>query len=125
VLLKKGLQKVEQVLTSTTKLVTFVDISITTSKAQIMLYKTLTRILPNHYIQMNYRHPDLAFSKTKQPMEVDIYVPSLAFGIEYQGLQHFQRVPVFGSFTNQKDRDQEKRKTFQQNGITVVEIPYP
>ncbi len=58
---------------------------------------------------------------------LDIYIPSKRVGIEYQGIQHYQPVDIFGGkkhFEKQQERDKKKRKLCSENGVTLVEWSY-
>ena len=58
------------------------------SRVQLLLYYKLKRMFPATPISMNYKHPDLAFQKSGNRMELDIYFPALALAFEYQGKRH-------------------------------------
>lgn len=61
-------------------------------------------------------------------LEIDCFNPTLRLGVEYNGQQHYS----FSSFfhrnveasTNQKYRDELKRRICEENGITLIEVPY-
>ena len=58
---------------------------------------------------------------------IDIYIPSLMLGIEYQGAQHYKPVEYFGGekhFMQQQENDKKKRKLCKQNGVILIEWPY-
>lgn len=58
---------------------------------------------------------------------IDIYIPSLVIGIEYQGVQHYKPVAYFGGeehFMQQQENDKKKRTLCKQNGIRLIEWPY-
>lgn len=58
---------------------------------------------------------------------LDIFIPSLNTGIEYQGKQHFEPIDFFGgteSFENVKKRDAEKREKCKKEGIRLIEWKY-
>lgn len=58
---------------------------------------------------------------------LDIYIPSLKVGIEYQGQQHYQPVSLFGKEENlgvQQARDLRKKKLCAENGIELFEWKY-
>jgi len=58
-------------------------------------------------------------------MELDIYLPQQKLVFEYQGEQHY--FDCFGMGNNnrdQKQRDEEKRISCKQQGLTLIEIPY-
>ena len=58
---------------------------------------------------------------------LDIYIPSLRIGIEYQGIQHYEAVDYFGgdkSLEEQKQRDNLKRTKCDQQGVRLIEWRY-
>ena len=58
--------------------------------SETLLYKIVSEILPEYKIHRHYRPDFLDF------LELDIYIPKLQIGIEYQGIQHFK--PIFSCF---------------------------
>lgn len=61
-------------------------------------------------------------------MELDCYNPELKIAIEYNGQQHYRFIPYFhrnkDRFINQRYRDVLKRKLCEENGVTLIEVPY-
>jgi hypothetical protein len=61
-------------------------------------------------------------------MELDCYNPELKIAVEYNGQQHYRFIPYFhrnkDRFINQRYRDVLKRKLCEENGITLIEVPY-
>ena len=58
---------------------------------------------------------------------LDIYIPSLRVGIEYQGKQHYEAVTLFGGEQGFKERillDERKRRLCTENKITLLEWKY-
>lgn len=58
---------------------------------------------------------------------LDVYIPQLKAGIEYQGQQHYEPVTVFGGeegFANTVARDERKRNLCKDHGIRLIEWPY-
>lgn len=47
-------------------------------------------------------------------MELDIYIPELDIGFEYQGKQHYEAIYWVSDFTAQKQRDDEKVQACKQ-----------
>lgn len=71
--------------------------------------------------------------QSKGKLRFDFYIPGDNVCIEYNGLQHYECVPYFhGSdpklartnFAYQQKRDAIKKSYCQQNGITLICIPY-
>ena len=58
---------------------------------------------------------------------LDIYIPSIQTGIEYQGQQHYEPVEHFGGnehFAKQRKLDQKKRKLCKEHNVRLIEWPY-
>ena len=58
---------------------------------------------------------------------LDIYIPSIKVGIEYQGEQHYRPVEHFGGqsvFEKQIDSDNRKREKCRENGVILIEWHY-
>jgi hypothetical protein len=72
----------------------------------------------------NYRHEDLVRDNTGLTMQLDVYLPRERLAFEYQGEQHYYNIYPSGKLETQKEKDLEKRKSCQINGITLIEIPY-
>ena len=58
---------------------------------------------------------------------IDIYIPSLLIGIEYQGVQHYKPIEHFGGeehFQQQQENDRKKKQLCIDNGVILIEWPY-
>lgn len=58
---------------------------------------------------------------------LDVYVPSMRIGFEYQGMQHYQPVNVFGGedhFVRQITLDKRKRTLCKDNDVFLIEWKY-
>ena len=70
----------------------------------------------------------LRFENTGRKMEIDIWVPELSLGFEYQGEQHYavgwRGILDISDFKNQQYRDSQKRTSCIEMGIQLIEIPY-
>ncbi len=58
---------------------------------------------------------------------LDIFIPSLNLGIEYQGVQHYKQVDLFGGedgFHSRKANDEKKRRKCKENNVQLIEWPY-
>lgn len=58
---------------------------------------------------------------------LDIFIPSLNVGIEYQGKQHYEPIDFFGGeggFQKRKQLDKSKKLLAEANGIILIEWPY-
>ena len=54
-------------------------------------------------------------------------IPSLSVGIEYQGLQHYEPVAIFGGedkFIETLERDERKRRLCKENGVKLIYWKY-
>jgi hypothetical protein len=65
---------------------------------------------------------------TGNNLEIDCFNPTLKLGVEYNGQQHYYYTSFFhrnvDASTNQKYRDELKRRMCQENGINLIEVPY-
>lgn len=61
-------------------------------------------------------------------LELDCYNPEMKLAVEYNGIQHYKYTPYFhrnhDQFTNQKYRDDMKRRMCKDNGVYLIEVPY-
>ena len=58
---------------------------------------------------------------------IDIFIPSIFIGIEYQGVQHYKPIEHFGGeehFRHQQENDRKKKELCSKNGVTLIEWPY-
>ena len=63
----------------------------------------------------------------KKPMPFDYYIPSMNLCIEYQGIQHYKPIELFGGekqLRQQQINDNFKREFCKNNNIKLLEIPY-
>lgn len=60
-------------------------------KEETNLYKLVQKLFPNYEIFKNYR-PDWL-----ERLELDIFLPGIPLGIEYQGIQHFYPIKHWGA----------------------------
>lgn len=57
-------------------------------------------------------------------MELDIYIPAFNLAFEYQGKQHYGQEFLHVSSKNIFKKDEEKRIACQNEGITLIAIPF-
>jgi hypothetical protein len=58
---------------------------------------------------------------------LDVYVPALGFAIEYQGVQHFEPVDLFGGeegYARRVEMDERKREACRSAGVLLIEWLY-
>lgn len=88
-------------------------------KSEAQLFALVASIYPDAIYQ--YRSDWLGMQS------LDVFIPSIAVGIEYQGVQHYKPVEIFGGedhFKHQQDNDKKKRELCKRNGINLIEWPY-
>ena len=75
-------------------------------------------------------HPDALFQfrpRWLEPQNLDIYIPSLNIGIEYQGIQHYESIDFFGgkeALEHRQKLDARKRQLCEDNGVSLLAWPY-
>jgi len=77
---------------------------------------------PQGYTVIQHAHPPFLGRQ-----ELDIYIPELKLGIEYQGAQHFEAIDFFGGekgLEHRKDLDERKRQLCRENNVTLIEFKY-
>lgn len=88
-------------------------------KSEYELYKTVKRKYPDAIYQ--YRAKWLGIQS------LDIYIPSLCIGIEYQGEQHYKAINLFGGedgFERRKILDKKKRILCEENNVRLIYWKY-
>lgn len=92
------------------------------SKGAEALLEIVQQIYPNHRIELEHNVAE------RGALFVDIYLPRLQIGFEYDGIQHFEYNEHFhGSrenFIKAKRRDAEKDQRCEEEGITLVRVAY-
>lgn len=84
-------------------------------KNEQLLFRIVSEIFPDAIYQ--YR------DKWLNKQSLDIYIPSLKLGIEYQGEQHFKEISFFGgkdALEKNIERDNRKKDICKNNGVTLI-----
>lgn len=84
------------------------------------LYNIILRNVQDEVV----RYKKFKWLKYKNPMSIDIYIPTKKIGIEYQGKQHFKTVNFFGDNKEQLKRDKEKIRLCEKNGIKLFHFTF-
>jgi len=88
---------------------------------ETLLYQLVCQIFPKEKVYRHYRPDFLEY------LELDVFLPRLNIGIEYQGIQHSEPVEHWGgkaSLTQVIERDKKKRKLCSKNGINLIYFYY-
>jgi hypothetical protein len=83
---------------------------------ETLLYQLVCEIFPDKRILRHYRPEILDF------LELDVYIPDLNIGLEYQGIQHFKPIDHWGgkkSLERLKKRDDKKKKLCVKHNIKL------
>ena len=89
---------------------------------QRVLLSYIERIFSSHLLLENYRHPKF---QSDGLLEIDIFIPQLNIGFEYQGEQHYNDMPsIFSPFESSMLRDSLKKGFAVQFGVKLIPIPY-
>jgi hypothetical protein len=86
-----------------------------------MLFKVVQRLCRPYEVVHHYRGPEL------ERLELDIWIPALKIGIEYQGEQHYEALEHWGGEDGLKKRqenDRRKRALCKKLGYTLLEFAY-
>jgi len=88
-------------------------------KSELKLFRLVKKNYPSAIYQ--YR------SSWLNNQSLDIFIPDLNIGIEYQGIQHYESIEYFGGQNGFKHRqllDEKKRITCKVNGVSLIEWKY-
>lgn len=89
--------------------------------SETILTKIVQRILPENEILIHHRPGWL------DGLELDIYIPELKLGIEYQGQQHFHPVKAWGgkkALEELRERDKKKKDLCKELNVKLIEVDY-
>ncbi|MGA1870820.1 MAG: hypothetical protein ACMUJM_19975 [bacterium] len=88
---------------------------------ETMLYKIVCLLFPSHKVIHHYRGKEL------QGLELDIWIPKLKIGIEYQGIQHYQVIEHWGGeegLEKRKANDKRKKQLCKSLGYFLIEFKH-
>jgi hypothetical protein len=95
------------------------------SRAQIFLCKLIGTLLNDGDVVYNQSISYILRDSTKNEVEVDVWIPKHNLALEYQGQQHYIPTNFTGDgFEALVRRDNEKRLSCANAGITLIYIPY-
>lgn len=89
--------------------------------SETILTKIVENIFPDQIVYRHHRPEWL------DGLELDIFIPNLKLGIEYQGQQHFHPVKAWGgkkALQQLQERDSRKREICKNQDISLLEIDY-
>ncbi|HEV2805982.1 MAG TPA: hypothetical protein VGW57_13750 [Chthoniobacterales bacterium] len=82
-----------------------------------ILFMIVRSLFPGEQVKRHYRGPEL------NGLEIDIFLPTRALAIEYQGQQHFEPFVHLGgekALRTTKRRDRLKAKLCREKGLTLI-----
>lgn len=88
--------------------------------------RKIDKYLTEHNIEFIFQHK-FPNCKNQQPLPFDFYLPTYNACIEYDGIQHFEPVEIFGgteAFEYTKNNDAIKNQYCKDNKITLLRIKY-
>ncbi len=89
--------------------------------SETMLFKIVAALFSPRRVIQHYRGPELG------GLEIDIWIPDLRVGIEYQGVQHFEAVDHWGGedgFLRRLEHDRRKKAICRTIGYALIEFRY-
>jgi len=89
--------------------------------SETQLFKIVQTIFSDKKVIHHYRGKEL------EGLEIDIWIPELKLGIEYQGEQHFRVFKHWGGeegFKKRAERDKKKRMLCKKLGYKLIEFKY-
>ena len=92
---------------------------------QRYLFVLAKKLFPAFNTYEDYDHPKLEFPGTDYMVEIDVMIPELNIGIEYNGAQHFDELlGAFSPIEEYQGRDQMKVDLCRLQSISLITIPY-
>jgi hypothetical protein len=92
------------------------------------LLSLLKQLFPNDTIINNARKSSghgIVNPLTGLPLEIDVWIPGLKLGFEYQDESHYNHTEKFSdTLERTQTRDNIKRSEMESKGYTLIEIPY-
>lgn len=88
-------------------------------KSEISMFKLIQTYFPDAIYQ--YRFKELGLQS------LDVFVPSINIGFEYQGVQHYKNIEIFGGeedFEKRLENDKKKKRICRENNIDLIEWKY-
>ena len=88
---------------------------------EVHIYRIVRQLFDADEVVFHYRGKEL------QGLELDIWVPKYALGVEYQGEQHFRPIDFFGgksALEKRKKNDARKRRLCRMLNYTLIEFRY-
>ena len=89
---------------------------------QRALKAVLKQIFHNYTIVEEFSDPEAMKYRSGQKIVLDLFIPDLKLGFEYQGKQHAQDVLSY-SVESQKQRDEEKAAASKAANVRLVDVP--
>lgn len=89
--------------------------------SETTLYKIVKYLFSEEEVVFHYR------GKEMEGLELDIWVPHIKVGIEYQGEQHYHAIKHWGGEEGLKKRisnDKKKKKLCKAQNYTLIEVKY-
>ncbi|ENK0558503.1 hypothetical protein AB2T19_003324 [Clostridium botulinum] len=89
--------------------------------SETTLFKVVRTIFPDKEVIFHYRGKEL------EGLELDIWIPEIKLGIEYQGIQHYKPIDCWGgedSLLKQKENDKRKKIICKTLGYDLIEVKY-
>jgi len=89
--------------------------------SETKMFEIIKEIFPKEEVLYRYK------PKWLQRMELDVFVPRLRLAFEYQGVQHFKPIDLFGgekTYIEQVKRDKIKNKICNSKNIVLIYVYY-
>ena len=92
------------------------------SKGAKDLLEIVQQIFPNQKVELEHNVAD------RGGLFIDIYLPRMGLGFEFDGEQHFKFIEHFHGdmkgFLRARKRDSEKDEMCEKKGITLIRVAY-
>eukprot|EP00026_Physarum_polycephalum_P003134 Phypoly_transcript_03143.p1 GENE.Phypoly_transcript_03143~~Phypoly_transcript_03143.p1 ORF type:complete len:818 (+),score=151.04 Phypoly_transcript_03143:58-2511(+) len=95
-------------------------------RAQMFCERVVRSIFPNSKIETNVRAAHGIIGDKGHPLEIDVFLPEISLGFEYQDPHHYFNSVYFGDVPLQErqHRDSLKQSSSESKGITIINVPF-
>jgi hypothetical protein len=92
---------------------------------QFALLFQIMKLFPKYWIIEEYKASNITYSESGCNVEIDLFIPTINLGIEYQGEQHYNEMNQwFGPSHLFHSRDKYKDFICNIHSISLVTVPY-
>lgn len=89
--------------------------------SEVVMFNIVEGIYPEYNAKRHHR------PKWLEGLEIDIFIPEINIGFEYQGIQHYQPIEHWGGakqLAKQQRHDKKKKELCKKHGVDLIIVDY-